>query len=230
MQDAKEQDHAAEPKPRIVIADADPLVRRILKGMLQEDGRFTVIAETGDGVEAVELTLHYRPQLLITELELTRLDGLEVTRRVTGEAREARVVVVARSEDEDVAVDALREGASAVIPKSEAVRSLVDALLTVHEGGVVVSPRLTAELVRRLRSIPQAGRGLRPVRSTLTAREWEVLDLMLGRTSTQEIADELFLAVDTVHSHTKSIRRKLGVRSREETIMAAQRLLELAAA
>jgi NarL family two-component system response regulator LiaR len=219
-----------ETRLRVVVADGDPLARPAVATMLRDSGRFVVVAEASDGVEAAELAIHYRPELLLTETALPSIDGLELLRRVGDAAPEVRVVFLTRSHDRDLAMAALRRGARGILSKDIDPESLTRALVAVDAGEAAISRALTNELIDRLRHLPEPGCGLRPVRSPLTDREWEVLDLMLGGASTREVADALFLTSDTVYSHVKSILRKLGVSSRAAALDVAQRMIGLAPA
>jgi two-component system, NarL family, response regulator LiaR len=211
-----------------VVVDADPLARPAITETLRRSGKFTVVAAAGDGVEGLELARHYRPDLLVTEAALPRIDGLELTRRLAVAAPQVRVVVLTVAPDDELAIGALRDGASGVLSKHIDPAALVRALVGVHAGEAAISRRLTAKLVERLRRLPEAGRGVRPIRSPLTTREWEILDLVAGGGTTRSIADTLVLSDETVSSHIKNIRRKLGVRSRAEAVQSARQLMELA--
>lgn len=220
----------AEPRAKVVVCDADPVARRVIKDTLRESGRFTIVAEARNGVEATELTLHYRPDILLTEAVLAGTDVLAMIEHVTTVAPSVRVVILTLSDDPELALGALRRGAAGVLSKEVAPPAIVRALQGVHAGEAAVSRELTAQVIRMLRRPPEAGRGIRPVQSTLTHREWEVLNLMVGGASTVEMAEELVLTEDTIYSHMKSIRRKLGVSNRAEAVAAAQQLIDTAVA
>lgn len=212
---------------RVVIADPDPLARRAVRDELQSRPRFVVAAEASDGVEAFELCRHYRPELLVTEAVLPRVDGIELTRSLRDDVPEVRTMIFAVSSDPGISLRALRAGAWGYLPKDAGIAAVGASLAAVARGEAVVSRMLTMRLIERLRQVPEAGTGIRPVKSNLTSREWEVLDMLVTGAGTSAIAGTLFLTEDTVYSHVKSIMRKLGVRTRGEAIEMAESLVSL---
>jgi len=214
--------HQAAPL-RVIIADDDPLARRMLRDLLQEAG-MRVVAEAPDGREAVELACYYRPDVVVMDLIMPGVDGLAATRQIAESAPDVKVVILTSSEDDDVGMMTLYAGAVGFLSKDVGAEALAQALRHVHQGEAVISRRMTARLLEELRKTPRDGSGLRPVRSPLTSREWEVLDLLCQQRSTDAIAEELVVSVETVRSHVKSVLRKLGVRSRQEAVAQASRL------
>jgi DNA-binding NarL/FixJ family response regulator len=217
-------------RTRVIIADADPLARRVIRDSLGAAPGIVVVAEAKDGTELVELAAHYKPELVLTEIGLPSVDGIEACRRILSKAPEVRVVMFTVGLDRDTEVRALRAGANGVLSKSTSIESVARALRGVVSGEAAISRRLTMHLIEIVRRTSENGTGLRPVKSVLTSREWEVLDLMCAGASTRQIAETLFLSEDTVYSHSKSILRKLGVHSRSEAVVAAERLRRTAAA
>lgn len=217
-------DSGVQSRARVIIADADPVARRVVRAALQEGRQFIVAAEAGDGVETVELALYYRPELVLMESALPRLDGIDATRQITEAAPEVRVIIFSAARDEQLELRALLAGASGFLSKEVELEGIARAMRVVLRGEAAVSPMLSMSLIEHLRAVPEAGQGMRPVRSGLTTREWVVLDLMSSGSSTNEIADELVLTQDTIYSHVKNIMRKLDVHTRGEAIAAAQRL------
>jgi DNA-binding NarL/FixJ family response regulator len=214
---------SAEAAPfRVIIADDDPFARRMMRAELQQAG-ISVVAEAANGTEAVELALYYQPDVLIMDVVMPQLDGLSATRRII-EQRPEQVVVMLTSGDEDVGMVGLQAGASGFITKDVDIAALPRIVRGAALGEAVISRAMGMRLIQRLRRTPVGQTGLRPVKSPLTAREWEVLDFLCARKSTEEIADALVLSTETVRSHLKSIFRKLHVTSRAEAVAKAQQM------
>lgn len=219
-------EHASAPRIRVLIADADPLARRVLRDAFQRSAGFAVVAEAADGVATVELALHYRPEVVMMEHSLGRLDGIEATRRIRTRAPEVGVVFFAAATEEEVQFAALRAGARGYVAKTAPVAEIIDAVRSTARGEAVLSREMIGSLVGRLRALPTGGSGVRPVSSPLTPREWEVLDLLSAGRAPEAVAADLGLAAETVHSHVKHIMRKLGLRSRAELPEAADLLCQ----
>jgi DNA-binding NarL/FixJ family response regulator len=211
---------------RTIVADDDPLVRRLIRDTLQLSG-ITVIAEASTGREAVELALFYRPDVVVMDYMMPELDGIEATRSIYSQAPDIRVVMLTGAGDEVLGLRGLRAGAAGFLSKDMQLAALPRALRSTLDGEAAISRRLAMHLVQHYRSTPTAGMGLRPVRSSLTDREWQVLDLLSGGASTEDIARLLVLSTETVRSHLKNLYRKLDVRNRDEATEAAVRLREL---
>jgi NarL family two-component system response regulator LiaR len=212
------------PRARIIITDPDPLARRAVRDGFDHADDFVVIAEAGDGVEAAELAAHYRPEVVLLETVLPRLDGIATMERILSGAPGIHVVMLSTTQNGEIGLAALRAGASGFLAKHMGVDGVVDALRAVLRGEIATSPAMNRRLVDHLRCTPEFGIGMRPVKSMLTSREWEVLDLLTVGRSTADMAGELYLTVDTVHSHVKSLLRKLGVNSRAEAVECGKQL------
>ena len=209
---------------RAVIADDDPFARRVIKDVLTASG-VLVVAEARNGREAVEFALYYRPDVVIMDVVMPELDGILATRQILKVNSDQLVIVLTGiDEDDELGLLALRAGATGFLSKDVDIDALPKTLHAVRAGEAAISRRMTKRLIEQLRSAPGGSSGLRPVKSPLTAREWEVIDLLKARRSTDEIAADLVLSTETVRSHVKNILRKLDVRSREEAVAAADRM------
>ena len=220
---ARPDDEEGAAPIRVVVADDDALARRVVRDALQDAG-FTVIAEAVNGREAIELARYYRPDVVVLDAVMPGIDGLAATREITGATSTIKVVVLTSSDDDDLGLMSLRSGAVGFVSKSVALSALPRAVRAAHRGEAVVSRRLTMRLVETVRTMREDGGGVRPVRSSLTTREWEILDLLCDGYSTEGIADTLILSQETVRSHVKNTLRKLGVRTREAAVEKAREL------
>jgi DNA-binding NarL/FixJ family response regulator len=217
---------AEEPtRLRTIIVDDDPLARRSIKDVLQAAG-FIIIAEAPTGREAIELVVHYRPDIVLMDILMPGMDGIQATQTILERVPEARVVLLTSGVQDEMAIVGLRTGAVGFLNKDVDLEALPRALSGTMNGEAAISRRLALHLIERLRRTRESSLGMRPVRSTLSGREWEVLDMLCEGCGTEEIADILVLSTETVRSHVKSILRKLGVSSRAEAIAAAARLRE----
>ena len=223
--ESESDDKRKDERLRAVIVDDDPFARRVIKDALTESG-VLVIAEARNGRQAVELALYYRPDVVIMDAVMPELDGILATRQLLKMVPDQLVIVLTGVDDEDdeLGLLALRAGAAGFLSKDVDIDALPRTLSGVRAGEAAISRRMTKRLIEQLRSAPGGSSGMRPVKSPLTAREWEVIDLLKATRSTDEIAADLVLSTETVRSHVKNILRKLDVRSREEAVAAADRM------
>lgn len=215
--------HNPEQRLRVIVADDDPLARRLVRDALQLAG-ITVVADAKDGREAIELARYYRPDVVLMDVVMPGIDGLKATEQITQEVPETQVVMLTGSDEDELGLLGLRAGAVGFITKDVSIEAVPRAVRGVHAGEAAFSRLLSRRIVDQLQSLPAGGVGVRPVRSPLTAREWEVLDLLCQHKDTREIANTLVLSVETVRSHIKNMLRKLGVRSRQEAVALADSL------
>jgi DNA-binding NarL/FixJ family response regulator len=213
---------AATQRVHAVLADTDPLARRVVREALEGEPDLVVDADATNGVEAIKLVRRYRPSVLIIEAELPGMTGVEVVRRLARDVPDTRAVMLCVRHDDDVALEALQAGADGYLTKEVQPSELPDVVRRVARGEPVVPASLLPCLLERLRAVPD--NGWRPVRSRLTTREWEIVELLEERASTDEIAAALVVSPSTVYSHVKSLMRKLRVHSRQEAVAVAQQL------
>jgi DNA-binding NarL/FixJ family response regulator len=206
----------------VVIADADPFSRRTVRDALQSAEDIVVAADAAHTREALELAAYFQPDVLLAETSIPAGGGVELARELSRTVPEPRVALLATHYDEDEALRALRAGAMGSVPKQVDPSELRDVVRRLARGEAVMPPPLAARVLECLREVPDTG--WRPVRSRLTSREWEVVDLMGAGESTQTMADRLVLSPATVYSHVKSVLRKLDVHCRPDAVSAAERL------
>jgi DNA-binding NarL/FixJ family response regulator len=206
---------------RVLIAHADGLARGMMRFALSNSERIGVVHAAGNGREALELARYFRPGVAIVDTAVPPTGGLELVRMLLFEVPNLRVLTLSVGDDR-AAIAALRAGAVGHVDKDIEPEGLVDFAVRAANGEVIVSQQLMPALLDALREVPDSG--WRPLRSRLTTREWEIVELLGDGARTQQIADQLVLSPMTVYSHTKSIMRKLGVNSRRDAVTAAKRL------
>jgi NarL family two-component system response regulator LiaR len=217
-------DDARRHRPlRAVVADDDALARRMVRDVLERAG-ISVVAEAHDGREAVELVHYHRPDIALLDVIMPQLDGIAATRRIVDDIPDQVVILLTHSDDEDLGLLGLRAGATGYLSKEVDLEALPRALQGALAGEAAISRSMAKRIIEQLRRQPEGGRGLRPVESPLTSREWQVLDLLCDHRTTEQIAEALVLSQETVRTHVKRILRKLGVRSRQEAVEVADRL------
>lgn len=205
----------------VLVADNDALARRVVCLELERSKDVSFVAEAGNQAEAIDFARH--PEITVVVLEPRITEG-QIERHVRQlRARESPpdILVFSADVEADAAIDAIRAGACGVVSKAEGVGALLEAFDRVADDELVLPGTVVMALIELVRVAPEAGVGMRPVVSQLTAREWEIVDLMSAGASTQAIAEELVLSVHTVYSHIKNIMRKLGVHARDEAVRVA---------
>ena len=200
----------------MVVADDDPFARRVIVETLRRDG-VTIAAEAQDGAEAVRRCLEHRPDVVLMDIVMPKLDGITATRRIVEAVPDQVVLLLTSSDDDEFGMLGLRAGAAGFLTKDVDLEVLGRALRGAHAGEAVVSRQLGKKLIEYLRRTPEP-RGMRPIKSTLTPREWEVMGLIVEHKTTDQIADALVLSPETVRSHVKHILRKLAVHNRSQAI------------
>jgi DNA-binding NarL/FixJ family response regulator len=205
---------------RLLIADDQALVRDGFRSILERDPDIQVVAEAQDGREAVDLATRHRPDVVLMDIRMPVLDGLEATKRVLGLPVPPRVVVLTTYDTDDNLHTALRLGASGFLLKDIRADQLIEAVHSVASGDALVSPSLVRRLVEGyVTSRPLARTD--DVLSALSPRERDVVGLVARGMSNAEIASELFLSEATVKTHVNRILTKLGLRDRVQVVVLA---------
>ena len=202
---------------RVLVADDQPLMRTGLAKVLESDDRMALVAEAGDGQQAVELTRHHQPDVVLMDIRMPILDGREPTRRICSAAR---VLVLTTYELDEYVFGALRAGASGFILKDRPPEELLEAIAVVAGGDALLSPSVTRRLVEEFARRPGA-ESAPPELDELTSREAEILRLIAGGRSNREVADALVVTEATVKTHVSSMLAKLGLRDRVQAVVFA---------
>ncbi len=212
--------------PRVVIADDQALVRIGFRMILTARG-IDVVGEAADGAEAVSAVRRLRPDVVLMDIRMPNMDGLEATRRVLEEAPECRVLMLTTFDLDRYVYAALAAGASGFLLKDVTPEHLAAAVRLVNTGDALLAPSITRRLVERFASdVPGHGQGVRAPAihrdlTALTPRELEVLTLMGHGLSNAELADELTLSEATVKTHVAHVFGKLGLRDRAQAVVLA---------
>ncbi|MQA91215.1 MAG: response regulator [Gemmatimonas sp.] len=197
---------------RIVVADDHPVVRDGLVAVLTTQADFDVVGEAATGTEAVQRSVDLRPDVLLLDLELPEIDGVEVIRQIRGRAPDARIVVFTAFDRDEQILGALREGAVGYLLKGAARDEVFRAIRIAHSGGTLIEPVVASKLLRQVRSAPD---GLSP-------RELEVLELVATGLTNRQVAQRLFVTERTVKFHVSAILAKLGAANRTEAVGIAR--------
>ncbi|MDF1489349.1 response regulator [Tessaracoccus caeni] len=207
---------------RVLIADDEALVRRGLAVLLRHEPGFDVVAEASDGLSAVRQTHEHRPDVVLMDIRMPGIDGIEATRRIAQdpEVGEVRVLVLTTFDHDENVFAALRAGASGFLPKDTEPERLLEALRVVAAGECLLAPHATRRLIeefRRLTPPSAAGGSL----DGLTERETEVLALVASGLSNAELAERLVISYATAKTHVSRLLTKLGARDRAQLVIAA---------
>jgi len=205
---------------RILVADDQPLVRAGIRRVIEADETLGVIGEAGDGHEAVALTKALRPDVVLMDIRMPILDGIEATARLAESGSEARIVVLTTFGLDEYVLGALRAGASGFILKEAPPEEILDAIHIVASGDALIAPSMTRAVIEELGRRPRRAE-LATRLDGLTPREREVLGLLAEGLSNAEIAERLVLGEGTVKTHVAHVLSKLGVRDRVQAVVYA---------
>ncbi len=203
-----------------IIADDHDIVRRGLRGILESEGTYRIIAEASDGLTAAQLVDKHKPNVLILDLNMPRLHGIEVLRQTRSTSPQTRVIVLSMHNDEPYVIEALRAGAMAYILKGSESAEIAHALKEVLAGRRFLSATLSEWAINALVAKPVDESD--PVQS-LTPRERVVLQLAAEGSSNAEIGEKLFISPRTAETHRTNLLRKLGMQSQTDLVRFAIR-------
>jgi DNA-binding NarL/FixJ family response regulator len=204
----------------VLLVDDQDLVRLGLRTLLTSEDGFTVAGEAADGLSAVRLAAEVRPDVVLMDIRMPGIDGLEATRRIVASS-DCRVIVLTTFERDEYVFEALRIGASGFLLKDTPPVALLDAIRTVADGGALLSPSVTRTLIREFVTNGPRRLAPHPRLDQLTEREREVVALAAEGLTNQEIADRLVVSPATARTHVSRAMVKLGARDRAQLVVFA---------
>lgn len=204
---------------RVLIVDDHAIVRKGIRALLSESGGFEIVGEVGDGEEAVLRAWESQPDVILMDLLMPGMDGIEATRQITGQRPGARILVLTSFAADNKLFPAIKAGASGYLLKDSSPEELVRAIRQVHRGEPALHPIIARKLLQEIAHPAD----LQPIPEALTTRELGVLRLIAQGLSNQEIADELAVSESTVRAHVSRILGKLHLASRTQAALFAVR-------
>jgi two-component system, NarL family, response regulator LiaR len=201
---------------RVVFVDDHEMVRIGVSAYLSAQPDIEIVGEAGDGKTGVELALDLKPDIILMDLVMKEMDGIEATRRIIEKWPEAKIIIVTSFLDDEKVYPALEAGATSYMLKTSKASEIADAVRNTYHGQSVLEPEVTGKMMMKMRQKNQHS-----LHDELTSREMEILLLMAEGKSNQEIADQLFIALKTVKTHVSNILSKLQVQDRTQAVIYA---------
>jgi DNA-binding NarL/FixJ family response regulator len=204
---------------RVLIADDQSMVRAGFRMLLSGEEDIEVVAEARDGLEAVDKAARFDPTVVLMDIRMPELDGLEATRRILAADDSARILILTTFGLDDYVYEALRAGASGFVLKDDPPEQLLAAVRTVAGGNALLSPEITKRVIKQFARIPRPT----PPKELdeLTARELDILRLIATGLSNAEISEQLYISETTVKTHITHLLQKLGLRDRVQAVVLA---------
>jgi DNA-binding NarL/FixJ family response regulator len=206
---------------RIALVDDQEMVRAGIRLLIDEEPDMTVVAEAADGAAAIEAVGRATPDVVVMDIRMPVLDGIEATRRLVAAGSNTAVLVLTTFDDDEHVFGALRAGAAGFLLKESRPQELIDAIRAIHDGGSLVAPGPTRRLVERWAQLDAAGAPPPAAAADITPRELEVLVGLARGWSNRELAASLAVSEATVKTHVSSLLAKLGLRSRVQAVVFA---------
>jgi len=206
----------------VLLADDDQLTRTGLRLIIESDQDLTVVGEAADGLEAIHLTRALRPEVVVMDIRMPGVDGLEATRQIVQETRDGpRILILTTFELDEYVFGALRAGASGFLLKRSSPEVLIEGIKVIAAGDGLLAPSVTRRLIQEFARQPDPPAPPAAPLESLTQREREVLTLVGAGLSNRELAPRLYISEATVKTHVKRILMKLGLRDRIQAVVLA---------
>jgi DNA-binding NarL/FixJ family response regulator len=206
-------------KIRVLVADDQSMVRAGFRMLLSGEEDIEVVAEARDGLEAVDKAARFDPTVVLMDIRMPELDGLEATRRILAADDAARILILTTFDLDEYVYEALRAGASGFVLKDDPPEQLLAAIRTVAGGEALLSPAITRRVIKQFTRIPDPSPP--PELDELTERELDVFRLIARGLSNAEIGQELYISETTVKTHITHVLQKLGLRDRVQAVVLA---------
>ncbi|SCL88229.1 Transcriptional regulatory protein LiaR [Bacillus cytotoxicus] len=203
---------------KVLLVDDHEMVRMGVSAYLSTQPDIEVVGEAENGRKGSELALQLKPDIILMDLVMDEMDGVEATRAIIKEWPEAKIVVVTSFLDDEKLYPVIEAGATSYLLKTSRASDIADAVRATYDGETVLEPKVTGKMMSRMRQKKE-----QPLHDDLTEREFEILLLIAEGKSNQEIADELFIALKTVKTHVSNILNKLNVSDRTQAVIYAFR-------
>jgi len=207
---------------KILLADDQALFREGLRLVLAAQSDLEVVGEATNGAEALQLAATLRPHIILMDMRMPVMDGVDATRRLQETQPECRVIVLTTFDEDELLFEGLRAGAVGYLLKAVSSPRLLEAIRTVARGDSILDPAITNKVVSAFTRLANPTPQAQPLAEPLSEREIEVLRLLASGVSNQEIADRLIVAVNTVKRHVSNIMGKLGVENRTQAVAKAR--------
>ncbi|MDN3649493.1 response regulator transcription factor [Reinekea marina] len=211
----------------VMLVDDQNLVRQGIKSLLKLAGHINIVGEASDGQEAIETVEQLAPDVILMDIRMPRLDGIEALKALKEQGNETPVIILTTFDDHELVLNGIRAGARGFLLKDVSLESLVEAIDAVSRGETLIQPAVTERVIKGFTELQSNGESKvekEPVQDPLTSREIEILRLMAGGYSNKEISRAIFKSEGTIKNHVSNILAKLGVRDRTRAVLKALEL------
>jgi DNA-binding NarL/FixJ family response regulator len=211
----------------VMLVDDQNLVREGIKSLLNLAGHISIAGEASDGEEALEVMVDLKPDVILMDIRMPKLDGISTVKAMKEKGINIPVIILTTFDDHELVLNGIRAGARGFLLKDVSLESLVEAIDTVAKGETLIQPAVTERVIKGFTELQKEGQSKvekEPVQDPLTQREIEILRLMAGGYSNKEISRAIFKSEGTIKNHVSNILAKLGVRDRTRAVLKALEL------